>query len=128
MTKVHGKRYAYKFDFHGLMMACQAQTAAGGAGPVQNGTPGMAPGFSLPMHDSHFTGLGHHTQHGLKSHPTVQTDVYQTNGPGKAVTSSTSLDRSAGQSTTTGHSGLFAGVPPYWSYAGFEHRSTGFSN
>lgn len=25
MTKVHGKRYAYKFDFHGLMMACQAQ-------------------------------------------------------------------------------------------------------
>ncbi|XP_058815069.1 DNA-binding protein D-ETS-6-like [Topomyia yanbarensis] len=26
MTKVHGKRYAYKFDFHGLMAACQAQT------------------------------------------------------------------------------------------------------
>lgn len=25
MTKVHGKRYAYKFDFHGLMMACQTQ-------------------------------------------------------------------------------------------------------
>ncbi|XP_015117976.1 DNA-binding protein D-ETS-6 [Diachasma alloeum] len=25
MTKVHGKRYAYKFDFHGLMVACQAQ-------------------------------------------------------------------------------------------------------
>ncbi|XP_011310389.1 DNA-binding protein D-ETS-6-like [Fopius arisanus] len=25
MTKVHGKRYAYKFDFHGLMLACQAQ-------------------------------------------------------------------------------------------------------
>ncbi|XP_029162133.1 transcriptional regulator ERG-like [Nylanderia fulva] len=25
MTKVHGKRYAYKFDFHGLMMACQSQ-------------------------------------------------------------------------------------------------------
>lgn len=22
MTKVHGKRYAYKFDFHGLMTAC----------------------------------------------------------------------------------------------------------
>ncbi|XP_054260507.1 DNA-binding protein D-ETS-6-like [Macrosteles quadrilineatus] len=26
MTKVHGKRYAYKFDFHGLMIACQAQS------------------------------------------------------------------------------------------------------
>ncbi|KAH8409515.1 hypothetical protein KR222_007699 [Zaprionus bogoriensis] len=25
MTKVPGKRYAYKFDFHGLMAACQAQ-------------------------------------------------------------------------------------------------------
>ena len=23
MTKVHGKRYAYKFDFHGLAQACQ---------------------------------------------------------------------------------------------------------
>lgn len=25
MTKVHGKRYAYKFDFHVLRMACQSQ-------------------------------------------------------------------------------------------------------
>ncbi|XP_001844046.2 DNA-binding protein D-ETS-6 [Culex quinquefasciatus] len=25
MTKVHGKRYAYKFDFHGLMDACRTQ-------------------------------------------------------------------------------------------------------
>lgn len=25
MSKVHGKRYAYKFDFHGLMAACHAQ-------------------------------------------------------------------------------------------------------
>ncbi|VDM43653.1 unnamed protein product [Toxocara canis] len=24
MTKVHGKRYAYKFDFHGLAQACQS--------------------------------------------------------------------------------------------------------
>ncbi|CAB0036848.1 unnamed protein product [Trichogramma brassicae] len=28
MTKVHGKRYAYKFDFHGLMTACQIQSGA----------------------------------------------------------------------------------------------------
>ncbi|CAA9998672.1 unnamed protein product [Nesidiocoris tenuis] len=32
MKKVHGKRYAYKFDFHGLMAACQAQ-AQNGATP-----------------------------------------------------------------------------------------------
>lgn len=25
MSKVHGKRYAYKFDFHGLMAACHSQ-------------------------------------------------------------------------------------------------------
>lgn len=29
MTKVHGKRYAYKFDFHGLMDACRAQAQLG---------------------------------------------------------------------------------------------------
>lgn len=33
MTKVHGKRYAYKFDFHGLMAACQAQAQVGGGPP-----------------------------------------------------------------------------------------------
>ncbi|KAG8321758.1 hypothetical protein J6590_040013 [Homalodisca vitripennis] len=32
MTKVHGKRYAYKFDFHGLMAACQAQNQASSSG------------------------------------------------------------------------------------------------
>lgn len=32
MTKVHGKRYAYKFDFHGLMSACQAQNQSTSAG------------------------------------------------------------------------------------------------
>lgn len=34
MTKVHGKRYAYKFDFHGLMAACQQQ--AQGSDPTTN--------------------------------------------------------------------------------------------
>lgn len=27
MTKVHGKRYAYKFDFQGLAQACQSGTS-----------------------------------------------------------------------------------------------------
>ncbi|KAJ8253324.1 hypothetical protein GJAV_G00211640 [Gymnothorax javanicus] len=27
MTKVHGKRYAYKFDFHGLAQVCQPSIA-----------------------------------------------------------------------------------------------------
>uniref|UniRef100_A0A1B0GGW3 Uncharacterized protein n=2 Tax=Lutzomyia longipalpis TaxID=7200 RepID=A0A1B0GGW3_LUTLO len=52
MTKVHGKRYAYKFDFHGLMAACQAQaqgadasgmiSAATAAGYTKYGMPGGA--------------------------------------------------------------------------------------
>ncbi|XP_052120473.1 transcriptional regulator ERG homolog [Frankliniella occidentalis] len=45
MTKVHGKRYAYKFDFHGLMLACQAQ-AQGGAGAGAGGLGGPALGSS----------------------------------------------------------------------------------
>ncbi|XP_069473496.1 protein FEV [Ambystoma mexicanum] len=28
MTKVHGKRYAYKFDFHGLAQVCQPTSTA----------------------------------------------------------------------------------------------------
>uniref|UniRef100_T1J9J6 ETS domain-containing protein n=1 Tax=Strigamia maritima TaxID=126957 RepID=T1J9J6_STRMM len=36
MTKVHGKRYAYKFDFHGLMQACQASTADSAAYKYQS--------------------------------------------------------------------------------------------
>ena len=31
MSKVHGKRYTYKFDFHGLMQACQQMTTASAA-------------------------------------------------------------------------------------------------
>ncbi|XP_030565429.1 DNA-binding protein D-ETS-6 [Drosophila novamexicana] len=78
MTKVHGKRYAYKFDFHGLMAACQAQAqgcdpassmissykhhhhhhhhAAAGGGPHALSTQ------HLPHH------LAHHSHHGHHSH------------------------------------------------------------
>lgn len=41
MTKVHGKRYAYKFDFRGLMMACQAQTGLGLDNAAQQRSPTM---------------------------------------------------------------------------------------
>ncbi|CAL8336649.1 unnamed protein product [Gadus morhua 'NCC'] len=35
MTKVHGKRYAYKFDFHGISQAHQNHSAEGGMGKYQ---------------------------------------------------------------------------------------------
>ncbi|XP_050081788.1 DNA-binding protein D-ETS-6-like [Anopheles aquasalis] len=38
MTKVQGKRYTYKFDFHGLMAACQAQAQLGEPGSAASGT------------------------------------------------------------------------------------------
>ncbi|TMW50871.1 hypothetical protein DOY81_004058 [Sarcophaga bullata] len=49
MTKVHGKRYAYKFDFHGLMAACQAQ--AQGCDPTT--TMGMLNPYKVPHHHHH---------------------------------------------------------------------------
>ncbi|XP_043525208.1 DNA-binding protein D-ETS-6-like isoform X1 [Frieseomelitta varia] len=53
MTKVHGKRYAYKFDFHGLMMACQTQ-----AGVTLEGSPANR-GTGANCHPHH----SHHTHH-----------------------------------------------------------------
>ena len=56
MTKVHGKRYAYKFDFHGLMMACQAQ-----AGVSLEPTPtsrGSGPTNCHPHHSHHIFSNG----------------------------------------------------------------------
>uniref|UniRef100_A0A182FWX7 Uncharacterized protein n=2 Tax=Anopheles albimanus TaxID=7167 RepID=A0A182FWX7_ANOAL len=38
MTKVQGKRYTYKFDFHGLMAACQAQAQLGEPSTTASGT------------------------------------------------------------------------------------------
>ncbi|XP_052897356.1 DNA-binding protein D-ETS-6-like [Anopheles moucheti] len=52
MTKVQGKRYTYKFDFHGLMTACQAQaqltdTGANGANILSGcGSYGSSPATS----------------------------------------------------------------------------------
>ncbi|XP_058804032.1 DNA-binding protein D-ETS-6-like [Phymastichus coffea] len=51
MTKVHGKRYAYKFDFHGLMMACQAQAGVGLDGSPA-GRPGPITSYT-PHHPAH---------------------------------------------------------------------------
>ncbi|XP_076296523.1 DNA-binding protein Ets97D isoform X2 [Lasioglossum baleicum] len=50
MTKVHGKRYAYKFDFHGLMMACQAQAGVTlESSPTSRGASGSQhPSVSVP--------------------------------------------------------------------------------
>nr|XP_009943616.1 PREDICTED: protein FEV [Opisthocomus hoazin] len=54
MTKVHGKRYAYKFDFHGLAQACQPA----GPAPPGHGLQPSAP-FSA-MAASHLNNMNNH--------------------------------------------------------------------
>uniref|UniRef100_A0A1A9ZD09 ETS domain-containing protein n=1 Tax=Glossina pallidipes TaxID=7398 RepID=A0A1A9ZD09_GLOPL len=79
MTKVHGKRYAYKFDFHGLMAACQAQ--AQGCDPTTN----MLTGYKIghPQHHPHHP-HAHHPyiaqQHSVQHHHSsnLHTDLAST--------------------------------------------------
>ncbi|XP_033322796.1 protein c-ets-1-B isoform X1 [Megalopta genalis] len=67
MTKVHGKRYAYKFDFHGLMMACQAQAGVTlESSPTSRGT-----GANCHPHHSHHTHHLYPTGASGSQHPTV---------------------------------------------------------
>ena len=49
MTKVHGKRYAYKFDFHGLMAACHSQ--AQGCDPTNSLIPKYHPHLLMSPND-----------------------------------------------------------------------------
>uniref|UniRef100_A0A182T5W5 ETS domain-containing protein n=1 Tax=Anopheles maculatus TaxID=74869 RepID=A0A182T5W5_9DIPT len=71
MTKVQGKRYTYKFDFHGLMAACQAQaqltdtgtssasilSACGsyGSSPASTTSSMKSPTSSSPTQSHHYT-------------------------------------------------------------------------
>ncbi|XP_066591455.1 DNA-binding protein D-ETS-6-like [Prorops nasuta] len=84
MTKVHGKRYAYKFDFHGLMMACQAQAgvtldpststsrgsvSGGGGGGGGGGCSGN--GSNCHPHHSHHPHHLYQTRPSVSQHPVV---------------------------------------------------------
>ncbi|KAM7354596.1 uncharacterized protein ACRADG_006206 [Cochliomyia hominivorax] len=72
MTKVHGKRYAYKFDFHGLMTACQAQaqscdptTSMGMLNPYK-----VSPNHAHHHQHHHYT-TQHHSLHHSHHHHTA---------------------------------------------------------
>ncbi|EDW28567.1 GL19256 [Drosophila persimilis] len=68
MTKVHGKRYAYKFDFHGLMAACQAQAQGGDPAANMLGSYNHHPGGGMPL-TRHPPLHHHHAQHPHHHHP-----------------------------------------------------------
>lgn len=69
MTKVHGKRYAYKFDFHGLMAACQQQ--AQGGDPTAN----MLSAANYKYHHHH------HHHHSLSCDLNCQSQSTSTHQP-----------------------------------------------
>ncbi|XP_016985666.1 DNA-binding protein D-ETS-6 isoform X2 [Drosophila rhopaloa] len=68
MTKVHGKRYAYKFDFHGLMAACQAQAQGGDPASSMLGSYNHHGGGAMQL-ARHPPPLHHHHQHHQHPHP-----------------------------------------------------------
>lgn len=81
MTKVHGKRYAYKFDFHGLMVACQAQ--------AQGCDPTASLGMISPYKVGHNQHHHHHypsQSHSLHHHsPSVHADHISTPATGSSL-------------------------------------------
>ncbi|XP_016838683.1 DNA-binding protein D-ETS-6-like isoform X2 [Nasonia vitripennis] len=80
MTKVHGKRYAYKFDFHGLMMACQAQAGVGLDGAPMVGRSGHHP-HPAHHHPHHHPPQHHHLYASGATHPTTAQQHHAAAGP-----------------------------------------------
>ncbi|KAH8353411.1 hypothetical protein KR084_010796 [Drosophila pseudotakahashii] len=69
MTKVPGKRYAYKFDFHGLMAACQAQAQGGDPAASMLGSYNHHGGGAMQLARHPPPPLHHHPHHHQHSHP-----------------------------------------------------------
>ncbi|XP_055599633.1 ETS domain-containing transcription factor ets-5-like [Uranotaenia lowii] len=107
MTKVHGKRYAYKFDFHGLMAACQAQ--------AQLNEPGtscmISPTYSkYPSHGESYSGSPSTTL--SESSPRS----FGTAASPESISSSspTSLIPNISTSSASGSKQPTMMSPPYW--------------
>ena len=75
MTKVHGKRYAYKFDFQGLAQACQVSAAASSGGGVSGD---FGAGIGYP--GGYATAPGSADLFFQQYHPTVQKLGYGIHG------------------------------------------------
>ncbi|XP_053692519.1 LOW QUALITY PROTEIN: DNA-binding protein D-ETS-6 [Sabethes cyaneus] len=113
MTKVHGKRYAYKFDFHGLMAACQAQ--------AQLNEPSTS-GMISPSYDnfsSHTDLYGTARPAGTNPSESSPRSFGTAASPESISTASSSSPTSltAGGGTTTGKPAPVSYWPPYSSYS-----------
>lgn len=110
MTKVHGKRYAYKFDFHGLMAACQAQAQGD-------------PSSSLMSNYAKF----HNHHHSAHPQPTLQCEInYPSPSTSGILSSTNSIGFKSIQpiSVSSNSSSPFSVSPTYWPYSPqpFDHR------
>jgi hypothetical protein len=118
MTKVHGKRYAYKFDFHGLMAACQAQ--AQGGDPSAN----MIASYTK-YHQHQHAGLQNELTGNMASGSYPSTSGSTNNQVSfKPIQSLGSPASTVVSSTPTPPTPptLFPVSPPYWTYSPFDHR------
>lgn len=104
MTKVHGKRYAYKFDFHGLMAACQAQ-AQGQGSDVMSGYGKYHAGAQGDM--SLYTGA---------------------TGPGGKLPHLLPPTHATGHPAATAQPAAIFPTSAYWYSGGFDHRGGGGFN
>lgn len=112
MTKVHGKRYAYKFDFHGLMAACQAQAQGPEAGTMMayskyHHHPHAHLTHPSPYHPYHHPHHPHHSHlHGSPTYSTVAvTELNPSSSPtGAEPTASNPAAATTPSATTTSKS------------------------
>jgi hypothetical protein len=128
MTKVHGKRYAYKFDFHGLMAACHSQ--AQGCDPSNSMIPKYHPHHHLLMSNefsnyaTSSAGLSSSSNSGGTSFKPIQPTVTSASVLQPPSTSSAQQSTTTNASaipTTTDRSGIF------WPYSPtFDPRSPNF--
>lgn len=125
MTKVHGKRYAYKFDFRGLYQACQHQ--AQGGDPTANMISAASYKY-LPQHDMSPSAI---------SMPYSPTSSSPSTSFSQSTAGLSGVPTQLSPPSTSTHTILkpSAGPPlfvqsPYWPYSPptFDHRSSNSFN
>ena len=88
MTKIHGKRYAYKFDFHGLAQACQPNSGESSSAPYKYQPEILLSPTSYHAHaskiNSYLVGSGRNSN--MNQNTLFQTPTYWTSGPNSCST------------------------------------------
>lgn len=119
MTKVHGKRYAYKFDFHGLMAACHSQ--AQGCDATNSMIPKYHPHLLMSPND-----FGNYTSTSAAnvSVPSTNSSLVSSSFKPLQSTIQTALPTSSGSSQSVTSSSIITSPERsmFWPYTPFESR------